>query len=197
MSSWSSIFPNLDSTNSSSSTTSSTIPSVGLTVAMKAFKILSSSLSESSSGLVSLKVVVRHNTLEICRTLMFHVTEALTPKALRFCGNSVLTTIPSIILPFVLTLELRRTKLSTILVKVLSIGIFHKLLELPSDLGLHLEIFINGRLFCLCHYFWLSKSCSYLYPTYLFLLTLSRKFARFQPTQSKESCQYLLIPLSP
>ena len=78
---------------------------------------------------------------------MFHVTEALTPKALRSCENSVLTAILSIRLPFVLTFQLRRTRLPTILVEALSIGILHKLLELPSDVGLHLGIFIVGRLF--------------------------------------------------
>ena len=73
---------------------------------------------------------------------MFHVTESLTPKALRSYENSVLISIPSILIPFVLTLELRRTRLPTILVETLSIGILHKLLELPSDVGLHLGIFI-------------------------------------------------------
>ena len=88
------------------------------------------------------------NALEIYRTLMFHVTEALTPKALRSNRNSVLIAIPSILLPFVLTLKLRRTRLPTVLVEALSIGILYKLLELPGDVGLHLGIFIIGRLFC-------------------------------------------------
>ena len=79
---------------------------------------------------------------------MFHVTEALTPKALRSYENSVLTAIPFILLSFVLTLELRRTRLPTVLVEALSVGILHKLLELPGDVGLHLEIFIVKRLFC-------------------------------------------------
>ena len=82
------------------------------------------------------------NALEICRTLLFHVTEALTPKALRSYGNSVLTAILSILLPFVLTLELRRTGLPTVLVETLPIGILHELFELPDDVGLHLRIFI-------------------------------------------------------
>ena len=141
----------MDSTNSSSSTTSSTIPSVGLIVVVEAFKIPSSSLSESSSGLVSLKVLAclaLPNALEISRTLMFHVIESLTPKALRSCENSVMTTIPSILLPFVLSLELRRTRLPKVLVEALSIGILHKLLELPGDVGLHLGIFIVRRLIC-------------------------------------------------
>ena len=56
MSSCSSIFSNLDSTKSYSSFTSSTIPSVGFIVAVKAFRIPSSSLSKSSSGSMSLKV---------------------------------------------------------------------------------------------------------------------------------------------
>ena len=80
---------------------------------------------------------------------MFHVTEVLTPKALRSYGNSVLTAISSILLPFVLTLELRRTRLPTVLIEAFSIGILHKLLELPSDLGLYLGIFIVRRLFCI------------------------------------------------
>ena len=82
------------------------------------------------------------NALKICRTLMFHMTESLTPKALGSCGNSVLPTIPSILLPFILTLELRRTGLPTVLVEALPIGILHELLELPGDVGLHLRIFI-------------------------------------------------------
>ena len=82
------------------------------------------------------------NGLEICRTLLFHVTEALTPKTLRSYRNNVLTAIPCILLPFVLAFELRRTGLPTVLVKTLSIGILHKLLKLPGDVGLHLRIFI-------------------------------------------------------
>ena len=73
---------------------------------------------------------------------MFHVTESLTPKALRSCGNSVLTTFLSIFLSFVLTFKLRRTGLLVVLVETLSIGILHKLLEPPGDVGLHLGIFI-------------------------------------------------------
>ena len=76
------------------------------------------------------------------------MTKFLTPKALGFYGNSVLTAIPSILLPFVLTFELRRTRLPTVLVETLSIGILHKLLELPGDVGLHLGIFIILRLIC-------------------------------------------------
>ena len=67
------IFSNLDSTNSSSSSTSSTIPSVGLIVAVKAFKIPSSSLSESSSGSVSLNVAA---------------SALLFPMVLRYVGYS-------------------------------------------------------------------------------------------------------------
>ena len=59
----------------------------------------------------------------------------------------MLTAIPCILLPFVLALELRRTGLLTVFVEALSIGILHKLLELPGDVGLHLGIFIVGRLF--------------------------------------------------
>ena len=79
---------------------------------------------------------------------MFHVTETLTPKALRPCGNSALTTIPCILLLFILALELRRIGLLTVLVKALRIGILHEFLELPGDVGLHLGIFIVGRLIC-------------------------------------------------
>ena len=140
MSSCSSIFSNLDSIISSSSSTSSTIPSVGLTVnsvILIVGIILRLSVTQSSSECLALP-----NALEICRTLLFHVTEALTPKALRSCGNNVLTTIPSILLPFVLALKLRRTRLPTILVEALPIGILHECLELPSDVGLHLKILI-------------------------------------------------------
>ena len=70
------------------------------------------------------------------------MTEALTPKALRSCGNSVLTAIPSILLPFVLTLELKRTGLPTVLVEALPIGILYQFLEFLGDVGLHLRIFI-------------------------------------------------------
>ena len=58
-----------------------------------------------------------------------------------------MTTIPSILLPFFLAFELRGTRLLTVLVEALSIGILHKLLELLSDVGLHLGIFIVERLF--------------------------------------------------
>ena len=97
----------------------------------------------------SSKCLALPNTLEICRTLMFHVTETLTPKALRSCGNSVLTTFLSILLPFVLAFKLRRTGLPAVLVEAFSIYVLHKLLELPGDVGLHLGIFIIRRLICL------------------------------------------------
>ena len=67
----------------------------------------------------------------------------MTPKALRSYGNSVLTVILCILLPFVLALKLRKIGLPTVLVKALSIGILHKLLELPGDVGLHFRIFIS------------------------------------------------------
>ena len=85
MSSSSSIFSNLDFTKSSSSSTSSTIPSIGFIVIVKAFKIPSSSLSsESSSGSVSLKVAVKtllfFNSLEISWTFLFHMFKTLTSE---------------------------------------------------------------------------------------------------------------------
>ena len=79
---------------------------------------------------------------------MFHVPEALTFKTLRSCGNSVLTTFLSILPPFVLPFKLRRTGLPAVLIEVPSVGILHKLLELPCNVGLHLGIFIIGRLIC-------------------------------------------------
>ena len=84
MSSYSSIFSNLDSTVSSSSFTSSIILSVKFTVAVKAFKIPSSLLLESSSGSMSLNVVASALLFPIVLRYVghFHVTEALTPKAL-------------------------------------------------------------------------------------------------------------------
>ena len=94
------------------------------------------------------KCLTLPNALEICRTLMFHVTEALTPKELRSYGNSVLTTFLSILLPFVLAFKLRRTGLPAVLVEAFSIYVLHKLLELPGDVGLHLGIFIIERLIC-------------------------------------------------
>ena len=90
----------------------------------------------------SSKCLALPNTLKICRTLMFHVTKALTPKTLRSYGNSVLTTFLSFLLPFVLAFKLRRTGLPAVLVEALSICVLHKLLELPGDVGLHLGIFI-------------------------------------------------------
>ena len=89
------------------------------------------------------------NALKICRTLILHVSKPMTPKTLRSCGNSVLTTFLCILLPFVLALKLRRTGLHAVLVEVPSIGILHKLLELPCNVGLHLGIFIIGRLICI------------------------------------------------
>jgi len=70
------------------------------------------------------------------------MSKTLTSEALWSGGNSVLTAIYSILLPYVLTFELRRTGLLTILVKTFHIGILHELLELPNDVGLHLGIFI-------------------------------------------------------
>ena len=122
-------------------------------MAVKAFKISSSSLSKSflrlSVAQGSSKCLTLSNALEIRRTLMLHVPEALTPKTLRSCGNSVLTTFLSILLPFVLPFKLRRTGLPVVLVEALSISILHEFLELPGDVGLHLGIFIIGRLICL------------------------------------------------
>ena len=77
------------------------------------------------------------------------MSKILTSKAFWFGRNSVLTTIFSILLPSVLTFELRRIGLLTVLVESFCIGILHKLLELPSDVGLHLGIFIIRRLICL------------------------------------------------
>ena len=73
MSSYLSIFSNLDSTKSSSSSISSTIPSVGLTVAVKKFRIPSSLLFESSSGSVSFKITT---------------SALLFPMVLRYVGHS-------------------------------------------------------------------------------------------------------------
>ena len=103
--------------------------------------ILRLDVTQSSSKCLALP-----NALEICRTLLFRVNEALTPKALRSYRNNVLTAILSILLPFVLAPELRITGLPTVLVKALSICILHKILELPSDVGLHFRIFIIGRI---------------------------------------------------
>ena len=99
--------------------------------------ILRLGVAQSSSECLALS-----NAFEICRTLLFHVTKALTPKALRSYGNSVLTAITSILLPLALAFELRRIGLPTVLVETLPIGIFHELLELPDDVRLHLRIFI-------------------------------------------------------
>ena len=110
-------------------------------------RINSSNEGIQDSVILIVRIILRlgvalPNALEICRTLLFHMNKALTPKALGSCRNNVLTAIPSILLPFVLTLELRGTRLPTVLVKALPIGILHELLELPGDVGLHLKIFI-------------------------------------------------------
>ena len=73
---------------------------------------------------------------------MFHVPEAMTSKTLRSCRNSVLTTFLSILLPFVLPFKLRRTRLPVVLIEVPPVGILHKLIELSSDVGFHIGIFI-------------------------------------------------------
>ena len=99
--------------------------------------ILRLGVAQSSSKCLALP-----NALEICRTFLFHMTETLTPKALRSCGNSVQTAIPNILLPFVLALKLRRIGLHMVLVEALPIGILHEILELLGDVGLHLRIFI-------------------------------------------------------
>ena len=91
-----------------------------------------SNIAQSSNECLALP-----NALEIYRTLLFHMTETLTPKALRSCGNSVLTVILGILLPFVLALELKRIGLPTVLVEALPIGILHELLDLLGDVGLH------------------------------------------------------------
>ena len=120
----------------SSSSTSSTIPLVGLIVVVKAFKFPSSSLSESSSGLVSLKVAASALLFPMFLRYvghLFHVTEALTPKALKSWRNSVLNAIPSILFLFILALELWRTGLPTVLLESLPISILHEFLELLED----------------------------------------------------------------
>ena len=66
----------------------------------------------------------------------------MTSEALWSERNSVLTAILSILLSFVLAFELRRIGLLTVLIKSFRIGILQELLELPSDVGLHLGIFI-------------------------------------------------------
>ena len=53
-----------------------------------------------------------------------------------------MTAIPGILLSFILALELRKTRLPTVLVEAFPIGILHELLEIPGDIGLHLRIFI-------------------------------------------------------
>ena len=77
------------------------------------------------------------------------MSKTLTFEALWSGGNSVLTAILSILLSFVLAFKLRRTRLLTILIKSFCIDILHELLELPSDLGFHLGIFIIRRLISL------------------------------------------------
>ena len=51
-----------------------------------------------------------------------------------------MTAIPNILLPSILALRLKRTRLSMVLVETFCIGIFHELLELPGDVRLHLRI---------------------------------------------------------
>ena len=61
------------------------------------------------------------------------MTKVLTLEALLSRGNSVLTAIPNILLPFILALELRRIGLPTVLVEAFPIGILYELLELLGD----------------------------------------------------------------
>ena len=77
------------------------------------------------------------------------MSKTLTSEALWFGGNSVLIVILSIILFSVLAFELRRTGLLMVLIKCFRISILHELLELPSDVGFHLGIFIIYRLISL------------------------------------------------
>ena len=167
MSSCSSIFSNLNFTKSSSSSTASTIPSVGSTMSSKSLAF--------------------PNRLEICQTFLFHVSNTLTSEALCFGGNSILTTILSILLPSVLTFELRRTRLVTIPVKTFHIGILHEFLELPSDVESSSSEDSSVSLllaFSAISYFWfLSQVQS----------NPIHRFASFQSTLSKEQSQYPLI----
>ena len=80
---------------------------------------------------------------------MFYVSKTLTSEALWFGGNGVLIVILSIILFSVLAFELTRTGLLMVLIKCFRISILHELLELPSDVGFHLGIFIIYRLISL------------------------------------------------
>ena len=77
------------------------------------------------------------------------MSKTLTFEALWFGGNSELTAILNILLSYVLALEMRRTRFLTVLIKSFRIGILHELLELPSDVGFHLRIFIIRRLISL------------------------------------------------
>ena len=70
------------------------------------------------------------------------MSKTLTSKAFWSGGNSVLIVIPSILLPSILALELRKTELLSVLVESFTIGILHELFELPCDIGFHLRIFI-------------------------------------------------------
>ena len=74
------------------------------------------------------------------------MSKTLTFEALWSGGNSVLIVIINILLFFVLVLEMGRTGLLMVLIKSFRIGILHELLELPSDVGFHLGIFIIYRL---------------------------------------------------
>ena len=71
-----------------------------------------------------------------------YIFDYLNKRSLSFRIFKVLIAIPSILLSFVLVLELRRAGLLAVFVKSFSIGILHKLFELPSDIGFHLRIFI-------------------------------------------------------
>ena len=86
------------------------------------------------------------NGLEICWTFLFHMSKTLTSETLWFRGNNVLIAFLSILLPSILALELWRTGLLTILVESFCIGILHKFLELPGDVGFHFGIFIIREL---------------------------------------------------
>ena len=57
-----------------------------------------------------------------------------------------MTAILSILLSSILAFKMRRTGLFSIFIKSFRIGILQKFLELPSDVGFHLGIFIIKRL---------------------------------------------------
>ena len=149
MSSYSSIFSNLDSTNSSYSSTFSTIPSVGFTMVVKTFRVSSSSLSKSFAGSVSLNVVASALLFPMVLKYVGHSCfvwpkpwhpKHFGPEGIVYWPPSLASFFP---LSWLLNCEEFDYFRSLSNPKSFRVGILHKLLELPRDIGFSFKIFTS------------------------------------------------------